>query len=106
MSLCKCKPKVLQCDCREGCRLVKRIKETSRSPGCSTATPDFRAFADEVINATWDGFDDAENIQDVALKHGLLKERVMKEPCGEGCRCASYYAEDEWPITCYHKAYD
>lgn len=65
-----------------------------------------RAFAQDVMS-DWplsapDGFD----IQNYAIKHGLLLPQQRFEPCRpEHCQCAEYFAEDEFKggITCYRK---
>lgn len=48
-----------------------------------------------------DGF----QLQDLAVKRGLLKPVTMTAPCGEGCQCAEYYESDELAegVTCYRK---
>lgn len=65
-----------------------------------------RAFAQDVMG-DWphecglDGFE----LQDLAVKHGLLVPVEMTAPCGEGCQCAEYYESDELVegVTCYRK---
>lgn len=65
-----------------------------------------RAFARDVMGE-WphecgvDGFE----LQDLAVKHGLLVPVKMTSPCGEGCQCAEYYESDELAegVTCYRK---
>lgn len=66
-----------------------------------------RSFAQELF-VDWpeslglDGFD----LQDMAVRHGLLVETTQFNPCREeGCSCASYYSDDEWKhgVCCYRK---
>lgn len=58
-----------------------------------------RAFAQGIMadwpNPVVDGFD----IQDLAVKHGLLIGHEVTQPCSEeGCNCAEY---GDFPMTCY-----
>ena len=52
-----------------------------------------------------DGFD----LQDLAVRHGLLVETTQFKPCGEDghCSCLNYYGQDEWKdgVTCYRKSH-
>jgi hypothetical protein len=41
---------------------------------------------------------DGGTLQNAAVKHGLLAEHEVAEPCGDGCNCASY---GDFPQTCY-----
>lgn len=69
-----------------------------------------RGFAQELFDE-WpdylgvDGFD----LQEIAVRHGLLVETTRFEPCSleEGrCSCLAYYGDDEWKagVTCYRKS--
>ena len=71
-----------------------------------------RAFANDVLgdwleSGTLDGVD----VQELALKHGLLraKDPAPTKPCSEdGCICAEYYVTDfngefEEPVECYER---
>ena len=65
-----------------------------------------KAFVDEVIEVAFDGGDcDGAEIQEAATRWGLLKETTQEEPCGDACRCLEYAGRDDFPITCYRKAY-
>jgi hypothetical protein len=62
-----------------------------------------RAFAQAVMEA-WPIFDiDGDTLQEVAVKHGMLKPETRHEPCGETCACAEYADQSEWNdgIVCY-----
>jgi hypothetical protein len=65
-----------------------------------------RAFASDVMagfpNAEPDGFE----LQDIAVKHGVLIGERRTEPCGEDCNCTEYYDPSDWKggITCYRLA--
>lgn len=56
------------------------------------------AFALEVMRGANDGdtFDTCD-IQDLAVKHGLMTIEEREEPCEEGCSCAEY----GFPTQCY-----
>lgn len=59
-----------------------------------------RAFAGSVLRSarTYLGSDvDGADVQDWAIKFGLLEEVEVTEPCGENCGCAF---ESTFPTTC------
>ena len=60
-----------------------------------------QGFAQDVMNCLPDGDIDGCDLQDMAVKHGLLEPVMMDKPCGEICHCAEFYSEDEWPVECY-----
>lgn len=61
-----------------------------------------RAFAADVMEDAWPiGDVDGGALQEYAIKHGLLAETRMAEPCGEGCSCASN--GNEFPLQCCRK---
>jgi hypothetical protein len=49
-------------------------------------------------NDGWPGDVDGDDLQDWALRCGLIEERQMSEPCGETCTCAEVA---DFPTTCY-----
>ncbi|MGY2157127.1 hypothetical protein [Pseudomonas tolaasii] len=60
-----------------------------------------KAFAVEMINASFEGGSfDGGDIQDIGVKHGLLRIEQREEECGEGCACREY----GFPAECYRKA--
>ena len=70
-----------------------------------------RGFAQELFE-DWpdhvgvDGFD----LQEIAVRHGLLVETTQFKPCSEAegaCSCLSYYSSDEWKdgVICYRKTH-
>lgn len=75
------------------------------APHAPAAQP-LQAFA-QAIMGNWpdvgglDGFD----LQLLGVKHGLLREEIRHEPCGEACRCVEDATSDEWQagVTCYRK---
>ena len=56
------------------------------------------AFTAEIMEDWWEGDLDGGSRQDIAIKHGVLVETIVTEPCGENCACAGY---DVFPQTCY-----
>lgn len=65
----------------------------------------FREFADEIIDRGLEASLDGAYIQDLAVKHGLLKVVTMDKPCCEGCQCKDIVGEDGFPTGCYRKTY-
>jgi len=63
----------------------------------------FKGFADEIIDAGWSGVNlDGADIQEIAVKHGLLKEVTRTERCGDKCDCVDVV---EFPTQCFDKTY-
>lgn len=59
-----------------------------------------RSFADEVVSAAYEGGSfEGGDIQDMAVKHGLLRIESRSEECGEACACR----ECGFPAECYRK---
>jgi len=59
-----------------------------------------RAFANDMINASFEGGSfECGDIQDIAVKHGLLHIEPRDEECGEVCACSEY----GFPAKCYRK---
>lgn len=50
---------------------------------------------------------DAFELQELAVRHGLLIETTQFKPCGESghCSCLEYYSQDEWKegVPCFRK---
>lgn len=59
-----------------------------------------RAFANELISASYEGgsFDGCD-IQDIAVRHGLLRIERRDKECGKACSCREY----GFPVDCYRK---
>ena len=66
--------------------------------------PDFKKFADEIIQlCCWDAIMiDGADVQEIAVKCGVMKEVRREEPCGEFCTCAEI---TDFPTICYEKTY-
>ena len=68
-----------------------------------TDKPDFKAFADAVLQSVWDGCElDAAQIQGIAAEGGLIKLTTVTEPCCADCICAD---AGDFPTQCYRKTY-
>ncbi|MBP5969416.1 hypothetical protein [Pseudomonas iridis] len=71
-----------------------------RHPAEQIAADALKAFANEMINASFEGGSfDGGDIQDIAAKHGLLRIEPRNEECGEVCACREY----GFPAECYRK---
>jgi len=59
-----------------------------------------RSFANEIIAAAYEGGSfEGGDIQDMAVKHGLLRIESRVAECGESCACREY----GFPAECYRK---
>lgn len=67
------------------------------------STPDFKAFADEIIETMWTGSMDSFDVEQIARKHNVIYPHNATEPCGENCNCNIF--ADEFPVKCWRKAY-
>ncbi len=64
-----------------------------------------RAFAIDLMNI-WPGNLGGDDLQECAIKHGLLTPETRHAPCAEsGCACAELCFPDEFDsgITCFRK---
>ena len=61
---------------------------------------DLSVFSKEMIDAAFEGGSlDGAEIQDIAVKHGLLKIENRTEECGDVCACREF----GFPSECYRK---
>lgn len=61
--------------------------------------PDIRAFTQWVINESRDCLDlNGGDLQEAAVRCGVLIEHEVYESCGEGCVCDEV---GDWPLYCY-----
>jgi hypothetical protein len=66
-----------------------------------------KLFALDVLKAWPLGDVDGGDLQEMAVKHGLLVPEKRTAVCSEeGCNCAEYYSAEEWAegVTCYRRA--
>jgi hypothetical protein len=61
-----------------------------------------REFAREIMACWPDGGIDGGELQEAAIKHGLLEERMMQGPCCHHCQCEE--TGIEFPEKCYFLA--
>jgi hypothetical protein len=67
------------------------------------STPDFKGFADEMIQIAFEGSNaDGAAIQEIAERYGLLRRELKTEPCCEECQCALV---SDFPLECYVRVY-
>lgn len=60
-------------------------------------------FAREIMKHWPDGDVDGGELQDIAVKCGLLVPEERAEFCGERCSCEEYFGPDDFPFTCYRR---
>lgn len=70
---------------------------TLKTVDLPSATDKLRAFAQEVLNDFHRGEIDVE---DAAIKHGLMRWVEAQKPCKAGCWCDLYMQDDDWPTNC------
>lgn len=57
-------------------------------------------FANEMVSAAFEGGSlDGADIQEIAVKHGLLRIETRQGECGERCACREY----GFPAECYRR---
>jgi len=89
-------------------RLV-RLGDHLKPAEVEDATDDYnglQAFAKAVFDDFPNSFPDGFDLQELAIKHGLLEPQQRFAPCRpEHCQCAEYYADDEFKggVTCLRK---
>lgn len=66
-----------------------------------------RAFAREVMESWPDGGIEGDDLQEIAVKHGMLAPEIRHEPCGEWCNCQNLNGldSDDWKggVECYRR---
>ena len=66
-----------------------------------------RAFAQAIMKSWPDGGIDGDDLQEIAVKHGMLEPEIRHEPCGEWCNCSAGVDVDggEWErgVECYRR---
>jgi ribulose kinase len=77
------------------------IAGASRTQQAFDSTP-LKDFCKEILREVSDGRDfDGADLQELALKYGLLEEVTVNEPCGDACMCNEVVGE--FPTTCYRR---
>ena len=89
---------MLRKDAYEATTLVKHYADENKQ---------LRAFAQSIREAWPDGGIEGDDLQEIALKHGMLAPEIRHEPCGEWCQCNGIggYDSDGWQrgVTCYRR---
>jgi hypothetical protein len=89
---------MLRKDAYEGATLVAHFVEENKK---------LRAFAREVMEAWPEGGIEGDDMQEIAVKHGMLAPEIRHEPCGEWCNCNAGVDVDggEWErgVECYRR---
>ena len=89
---------MLRKDVYEGATLVAHFVEENTK---------LRAFAVEVMEAWPEGGIEGDDLQEIAVKHGMLAPETRFEPCGEWCNCNSMNGldSDDWKggVECYRR---
>lgn len=65
-----------------------------------------RAFAQEIMDHWPESGIDGDDLQEIAVKHGLLMPTIRYARCNEeGCFCAGYASEKEFEsgVVCFRK---
>lgn len=84
---------VMECDhCRDKMNLIEANAALQRQ------VETLRAFSSGVIEHHTGSLEGCD-IEEIAVKHGLLELHNVAEPCGEDCACA----EVGFPTECYRK---
>ncbi|MCF6783374.1 hypothetical protein [Stutzerimonas stutzeri] len=80
------------------CRTILTL--TTENDALQAKVAALRAFANELVSAALCGGSfDGGDIQDAAVKHGLLSIEQREDECGAVCACSEY----GFPATCYRK---
>ena len=80
---------------------------SSIAKSCIEDTNKLRAFASAIMEAWPEGGIEGDDLQEIALKHGMLAPEIRSEPCGEWCKCNDIggYDSDDWKrgVECYRR---
>ncbi len=87
------------------------INDSAEQRGWAMLTPradSLLAFTRDILACWPEGGIDGPEMQDTAVKHGLLLPDIRHAPCGEegACSCAEYATPEEFAagVTCYRRA--
>lgn len=88
-----------------------RIDDSAEQRGWVVLMPNassLAAFARDIMAIWPEGGLDGGDLQEIAVKHGLLVPETRHAPCGEegACSCAEYATPEEFAagVTCYRRA--
>ena len=86
---------------------AKVVDRTIASRRISSENKKLRAFAQAIMEAWPEGGIEGDDLQEIALKHGMLAPEIRHEPCGEWCQCncVGDYGSDDWQrgVECYRR---
>ena len=89
---------LLRKDAYEATTLVKHYADENKQ---------LRAFAQAIMESWPEGGIEGDDLQEIALKHGMLAPEIRHEPCGEWCQCNGIggYDSDDWQhgVECYRR---
>jgi len=89
---------MLRRDAYEGATLVAHYADENKK---------LRAFAQAVMDSWPEGGIEGDDLQEIAVKHGMLTPETRHEPCGEWCQCNGIggYDGDDWQrgVECYRR---
>ena len=85
----------------------KVVEGTIASRRISSENKKLRAFAQAIMEAWPEGGIEGDDLQEIAVKHGMLAPETRFEPCGEWCKCNGIggYDSDDWQrgVECYRR---
>ena len=75
-------------------------------PDSPDAYDSLLAFAREILAVWPEGGVEGDDLQDIAVEHGLLVPETRYAPCSEECPCAWSATEEEFAggVVCYRRA--
>ena len=75
-------------------------------PDSPDAYDSLLAFAREILAVWPEGGVEGDDLQDIAVEHGLLVPEIRHAPCAEECPCAWSATEEEFAtgVICYRRA--
>ena len=86
---------------------AKVVDRTIASRRISSENKKLRAFAKAIMEAWPEGGIEGDDLQEIAVKHGMLTPEIRHEPCGEWCNCNAGVDVDsgEWErgVECYRR---
>jgi hypothetical protein len=65
--------------------------------------PDYKAFSIAMLADFPESMPDEFDMQELAVKHGLLIAHQVTGPCSENCWCQSYCSDLSKGETCYRR---
>lgn len=86
---------------------AKVVDGTIASRRISSENKKLRAFAQAIMEAWPEGGIEGDDLQEIAVKHGMLAPEIRHEPCGEwcNCNCLGDFDSADWQrgVECYRR---